>query len=102
MSEKHFSRIIVVVILVGVGVLGWKLGERLSSDSIAMALGLLFGVLAGLPTALLVLASDRRRCNEQPPQAPPSPRLVVYDETARIIRQGRQRSSEIEGEWRYE
>lgn len=35
--------------------------RSLSSDAIAMAVGLLFGVFAGIPTALLVLASNRRR-----------------------------------------
>ena len=44
-----------------VGVAAWRIGDRLSADAIGMALGVLFGVLAGLPVALLVLASSRRR-----------------------------------------
>ena len=39
----------------------WWLGEHLSSDAIGMALGLGFGVLAGLPAAALVLIASRGR-----------------------------------------
>lgn len=38
----------------------------LSSDAIGMALGVFFGVFAGLPVTLLVLASGRRRGIEAP------------------------------------
>lgn len=34
---------------------------RLSSDALGMAVGVVFGVLAGVPSALLVLASSRRQ-----------------------------------------
>lgn len=44
-----------------VGFLAWFMASRLSSDALGMAVGLLFGVLAGIPTALLVLASGRQR-----------------------------------------
>lgn len=43
------------------GIGAWRIGTQLSADAIGMALGVLFGVLAGLPVALLVLASNRRR-----------------------------------------
>lgn len=55
------KRLFFLVLLVFVGVAVWRIGERLSSDAIGMALGVLFGVLAGIPVALLVLASARRR-----------------------------------------
>ena len=35
--------------------------RSLSSDAIGMAVGVLFGVFAGIPTALLMMASSRRR-----------------------------------------
>jgi hypothetical protein len=44
-----------------IGVVGWRIGDSLSSDAISMAVGVLFGVLAGVPTALLILAAERRR-----------------------------------------
>lgn len=55
--------------LVFVGVAGWRIGGALSSDALSMAVGILFGVLAGVPTALLVLASDRRPSRESSPRS---------------------------------
>ncbi len=55
------KRMIVLGGLIFVSVATWRIGNRLSADAIGMALGVLFGVLAGLPVALLVLASNRRR-----------------------------------------
>lgn len=54
---KQFVAITLLAFL-GAGV--WFIGSRLSSDAIGMALGVMFGVLAALPAALLVLASQRR------------------------------------------
>jgi hypothetical protein len=51
----------VVGVLVAGGVLAWKIGDTLSSDAISMGLGIFFGMLAGLPAALLVMAASRRR-----------------------------------------
>jgi hypothetical protein len=55
------KRLFFLILLIFVGVTVWRISERLSADAIGMALGVLFGVLAGLPVALLVLASARRR-----------------------------------------
>lgn len=44
---------------------GWRVGDHLSPDALAMAIGLLFGVLAGIPAMLMLLISLHRR---QPPQ----------------------------------
>ena len=73
--------------LVLVGTVGWRIGNQLSSDAISMALGVFFGVLAGIPAALLVLASDRRHQSRQathaygmPQQPPPSqPPVIVLN-----------------------
>ena len=59
--EIIMKKIIVLCGLVFIGMAGWRISEQLSADAIGMALGVLFGVLAGLPVALLVLASNRRR-----------------------------------------
>jgi hypothetical protein len=48
-------------VLVFVAVAAWRIGGSLSADALGMAVGVLFGVLAGLPAALLVLISGRRR-----------------------------------------
>jgi hypothetical protein len=55
------KKLAVVVVLILGGALVWSIGNRLSADAIGMGVGLLFGVLAGVPTALLVMAAGRRR-----------------------------------------
>jgi hypothetical protein len=53
--------VVVVAVVLVMGVFAWGIANRLSADAIGMALGLGFGVLAGLPAALLVLVASRRR-----------------------------------------
>jgi hypothetical protein len=55
---KGFVLIIGMMLL---GVMGWRVGSQISSDAVSMAVGVMFGVLAGVPMALMVLASSRRR-----------------------------------------
>ncbi len=55
------KRTIVLGLFLLVAVAGWRIGGTLNSDAISMAIGVIFGVLAGIPTALLVLAGERRR-----------------------------------------
>ena len=52
--------------LVFIGTAGWRIGNALSPDALSMAVGVLFGVMAGVPTALLVMASSRRPRPTQP------------------------------------
>lgn len=52
--------VVAVVVLIGC-VAAWRLGSRLSPDAVGMAIGILLGVLASIPTSLLILASSRRR-----------------------------------------
>lgn len=54
-----------LALLVFVGVAGWRIGASLSPDALSMAVGVLFGVLAGVPTALLVMASGRRQRRQE-------------------------------------
>lgn len=55
---KQFALLTLLIIA---GLLAWLFGWRLSPDALGMAAGLVCGVLAGVPTALLVLAAARRR-----------------------------------------
>ena len=55
------KKLFLAVLLIFVGVAAWRIGGRLSSDALSMAIGLLLGVMAGIPAALLMLASNRRR-----------------------------------------
>lgn len=57
------KQVLVFALLVIGGVFAWQIGESLSSDAISMGLGIFFGMLAGLPAALLVLAASRRSEN---------------------------------------
>lgn len=53
-----------LAMLVGLCLFGWmtwRVGTSLSSDALGLAVGVVFGVLAGIPSALLVLAGQRRR-----------------------------------------
>jgi hypothetical protein len=45
-------------IAAGIGL--WRLGEVLSPDAIGMAVGILFGMLAGIPAALILLYAIRQ------------------------------------------
>lgn len=54
------------------------MADRLSSDAMAMAIGLAFGVLSLVPTALLLLLADRRRYDS--PDEPPT--IDVYPTAA--------------------
>ncbi len=70
------KRLIILMALVFVAVAGWRIGDRLSSDALGMAIGVLFGIVAGIPTALLLLASSRRRSEaEDSPRSNPQGRF---------------------------
>ena len=62
----------------------WRISELLSPDAIGMALGMMFGVLAGLPAAALVLVASRR------PAAPAGDEVHFYglQDTGRIHLKG--------------
>ena len=53
-------RILGVALFVVMLALAWRIGSLLSSDAIGMAVGMTLGVLAGVPTAALVLLARRR------------------------------------------
>ncbi len=58
------KKLLICTVLLFVAIVGWRISERLSSDAVGMGIGVLFGVMAGVPAALLVLASDRNRRNQ--------------------------------------
>ena len=58
------KRLMVILILIILLAVGWRISSRLSADAIGLATGVVFGVLAGLPAAILVLASNRRKREE--------------------------------------
>ena len=62
------KRFIGLLLLIIIGTVGWRVGETLSSDAVAMAVGILLDVMAGIPTVLMVLAADRREQQYRPPR----------------------------------
>ena len=64
----------------------WRISELLSPDAIGMALGMMFGVLAGLPAAALVLVASRQRApyygdDYEPPTIDVQPTAYAEDVT---------------------
>jgi hypothetical protein len=63
------------------------IGQRMSNDAMAVALGVVFGVAASIPTSLLVVAATRGRRDEQatyrryadPPPPSPPPQIYVVN-----------------------
>ena len=64
------KKFMAMALLIFIGVVGWRVGERLSPDALSMALGILFGVMAGIPAALMVLAAHQREQGYSQPQTP--------------------------------
>jgi hypothetical protein len=60
------KRMIVLMALLFFAIVGWRIVDGLSSDAIGMGIGVIFGILAGVPMALLVLAASRREERRQP------------------------------------
>lgn len=52
-----------MLLLGGAGLVGWFILGNLSTDALAMALGVLFGFMAAIPTVLIAISATRR--NEQ-------------------------------------
>jgi hypothetical protein len=80
------KRLLLLVMVAFVALIGWRISESISSDALGLAIGVVFGVLAGLPTALLVLASNRRRQSDEVAQRNPQPYgQVGYGPQAPVI-----------------
>ncbi|MCB0079599.1 MAG: hypothetical protein KDE47_01645, partial [Caldilineaceae bacterium] len=79
---KH---LIGLIILGFVSYMGFRIGGELSSDAFGMAIGMLFGIMAGIPTALLVLASARRRDSYDIRQHTAKPRQLEQQPPAQVV-----------------
>jgi hypothetical protein len=69
------------------GVAAHWIGSRLSSDAIGIVLGLVFGIMAAVPSGLLMYSAGRRdaRLGNDRPAAPPPPVNVVIIQQAVIL-----------------
>ena len=70
-----------VLLLGAVGV--WHLGEKLSPDALGMMVGLLFGMLAGIPAALLTLYAVRNSPTAEAPPTPLTRWIIMKDDVQR-------------------
>lgn len=53
------KRVIGIGFLFAVGFVGWKAGEAMNPQSVGVALGVIFGMMAGIPAALIAFAARR-------------------------------------------
>ena len=79
-------RLIGLTVLVAAVAMAVVIGQRMSTDAMAVAVGVVFGVAASIPTSLLVVAATRSRREEgyrprrdelRPP--PPAPQIYVVN-----------------------
>jgi hypothetical protein len=52
-------KLLLLAIAIFLAIVFWFIGNSFSPDALAMAVGILFGMSAGIPAALLVLVSGR-------------------------------------------
>lgn len=72
---------VVLLFIIGGGL--WVIGTRLSDDALGLVIGFIFGVLAGIPSCMMVLASQRR--------SEPKQREYDHPQYPMILVQGDQR-----------
>lgn len=89
------GKVIGIAVIAGAVVLAMIVGQRMSTDAMAVVVGVVFGVAASIPTSLLVVAATRSRRDEgyraprdelrpppqivvvQPQQLPPAPQIMA-------------------------
>ncbi len=69
---------VAIVGLVVVGALAYWLGNRLSSDAVGLAVGVVFGLLAGVPGAVLVMLVAQRDGRQRQHDEPTNQVPAVY------------------------
>lgn len=76
------GRWIAVIFLAAAVALAVVVGQRMSTEAMAVVIGVVVGVVAGVPTGLMVLAVVRARREERPPTvrsdfAVPPPQVYI-------------------------
>lgn len=54
------NKLLLPAALISISIIGYTVATRLDAGALTMAVGVIFGVLAGVPTSLLMLASNRQ------------------------------------------
>ena len=80
---------VIGLLMLGFGVaMAYIIGERMSTDAMAVVLGVAVGIVASIPTTVLLVALVRRSrqdsyydagANRQLPPQPQPPQIIIYD-----------------------
>ena len=101
---KHLPAAIFLIV---VAIVGWKIGSVLSRDVLSMALGVIFGMMAGIPAALIAVSLKRQVPAEQPsnqqgerpllpaPVPAPRPKLIIVQPERALLPVGNQQRIEV-------
>jgi hypothetical protein len=75
------KKVVVVAIIAFAITLAVIIGQRMSTDAMAVVIGIACGVLASIPTSLLILAVTNRHSKQEarPPQRRDYPPVVVVN-----------------------
>lgn len=60
-----FKQVLIAAALLFVMVLAVIIGQRMSTDAMAVVIGVIFGVAASIPTSLLIVAVTRRAAQDR-------------------------------------
>ena len=77
------KRLLALTIIAGGMTLAVVIGQRMSTDAMAVVIGVVFGVAASIPTSLLIVAATRGR-REPIHLSGPDPRLPAVDSRPQI------------------
>jgi len=101
---RGFIALCIIAFCAGLGVM---VGNRMSSEAMAVVVGVVCGVLAGIPTSVLMLvamrARDRRAAQAQPAQPQPHhypPVIVVSPGGPQQLPSPYQAPDTVDGDWR--
>ena len=100
------KKFIAAAFLIFVASAGWRLGTLLSTDALGMALGVIFGMMAGIPAALLALTASRmgqsaRSERPPPPQALNSFAQPQHNYPPVIVLAGHPQAQQLAGQQHY-
>lgn len=96
-----------VIVLAAIAIVGWKIGSVLSRDALSMALGVIFGMMAGIPAALIAVSLKRQVPAEQPsnqqgerpllpaPVPAPRPKIIIVQPERALLSAGNQQRIEV-------
>lgn len=100
---KSVMALCIVAFCAGLGVI---VGQRMSSEAMAVVVGVVCGVLASIPTSVLLLvamrARDRRSAQSQPAQQQPQtyPPVIVVSPGGQQLPPPAQDPNTVDSTWR--